>query len=183
MKLICCSILYPVDLEVWRKLAQRARIKRFASKFAHDFYCDWQRVSAFSHSVTLTRVLLSQIISKYSDTKGSVLVVMECKRACKCDLCIGVFTSYFKVNRVYKLYYVVIGAEMEYGAWSDFSEWRYLLKWCVSYSSLKKFWFKISVNLVEPCWHPVCEEFICIAIAKTLLCKLNYDYHNQSHFH
>ena len=27
---------------------------------------------------------------------------MECKRACKCDLCIGVFTSYFKVNRVYK---------------------------------------------------------------------------------
>ena len=44
-----------------------------------------------------TCVLLSQIIS-YSDTKGLVLVtvVMECKRACKYDLCIGVFTSYFK---------------------------------------------------------------------------------------
>ena len=91
--------LYPVGLEVWSKLAQRARIKRIASKFARDFDCDWQRVSAFSHSVTLTRILLSQIIS-HSDTKGSVLVVMECKRACKCDLCIGVFTSYFKVNRV-----------------------------------------------------------------------------------
>ncbi len=90
---------YPVDLEVWSKLAQRTRIKRIASKFARDFDCDWQRVSAFSHSVTLTCVLLSQIIS-YSDTKGLVLVVMECKRECKCDLCIGVFTSYFKVNRV-----------------------------------------------------------------------------------
>ena len=48
-------------------------------------------VSAFSHSVTLTHVLLSQIIS-YSDTK-------ECWRACKCDLC-KFLTSYFKVNRV-----------------------------------------------------------------------------------
>ena len=91
--------LYPVDLEVWSKLAQRARIKRIASTFARDFDCDWQCVSAISHSVTLTRVLLSQIIS-YSVTEESVLVVMECKHACKCDLCRGVFTSYFKVNRV-----------------------------------------------------------------------------------
>ncbi len=71
---------YPVDLEVWSKLARRARIKRIASKFVRDFDCDWQRVSAFSHSVTLTRVLLPQIIS-CSDTKVLVLVVMECKRA------------------------------------------------------------------------------------------------------
>ncbi len=91
--------LYPVDLEVWRKLAQHACIKRIASKFASDFDCDWQCISVLSHSITLTRVLLSQIIS-YLDTKGSVLVVKECKRACKCDLCIGVFTSYFKVYRV-----------------------------------------------------------------------------------
>ncbi len=91
--------LYPVDLEVWRNLAQRARIKRIASKFVCHFDCDWQRVRVFSHSVTLTRVLLSQIIS-YSDTKASVLVVMECKLAYKCNICIGVFTSYFKVNRV-----------------------------------------------------------------------------------
>ncbi len=92
-------LLYSVDLEVWSKLAQRDRIKRIASKFAHDFDCDWQCVSTISHSVTLTRILLSLFIY-YSDTKGSVLVVMEGKRACKCDLCIGVFTSYFKVNRV-----------------------------------------------------------------------------------
>ena len=92
--------LYPVDLEVWSKPNQRARIKRIASKFARDFDCDLQCVSVISHSVTLTHVLLSQILS-YSITKASVLVVMECKHAGKCDICIGVFTSYFKINRVY----------------------------------------------------------------------------------
>ena len=51
-----------------------------ASKCARDFDCDWQRVNAFSHCVSLTRVLLPQIIS-YSDTKVPVLVVMEYKRA------------------------------------------------------------------------------------------------------
>ena len=87
-------------------LLSAPRIKRIASKFACNFDCDWQCASAFFHSVTVTHVLLSQIIS-YSDTKGSVLVVMECKRACKCDLCIRVFTSYFKVNRVYTLIHLV----------------------------------------------------------------------------
>ncbi len=54
---------------------------RIASKCVHDFDCDWQRVNAFSHCITLIiPVLLSQIIS-YSDTKVPVLVVMECKRA------------------------------------------------------------------------------------------------------
>ena len=67
--------LYPVDLEVWSKLTQRARIERIESKCARDFDCDWQRVSEFSlYSVTLTRFLLSQIISN-SDTKGSLLIV------------------------------------------------------------------------------------------------------------
>ena len=42
--------LYPVDLEVWSKLAQRARIKLIVSKFARDFDCNWQRVSAFPHA-------------------------------------------------------------------------------------------------------------------------------------
>ncbi len=73
-------ILYCVDLEVWSKLAKCVRIMCIASKVAHDFDCDWQRVNAFSHCVTLIRVLLSQIIS-YSDTKVQVLVVMEYKRA------------------------------------------------------------------------------------------------------
>ena len=70
-----------------------------ASKCARDFDCEWQRVNAFSHCVTLIRALLLQIIS-YSDTKVPVLVVMECKRAS--DLCVRVdiFTPYFKVNRV-----------------------------------------------------------------------------------
>ena len=61
------------------KPAKRACIKHVASKFGRDFDCDWQRVNAFSHCVTLTRVLFPQIIS-YSDTKVPVLV-MECKRA------------------------------------------------------------------------------------------------------
>ena len=51
-----------------------------ASKCSRDFDCDWQRVNAFSHCVTLIRNLLSQIIS-YSDAKVQVLVVMERKRA------------------------------------------------------------------------------------------------------
>ena len=74
--------LYSVDLEVWSKLAKRAQIKRIASKFAHDFECDLQRINVFSNCVTLslTHVLLQQTIS-CSDTKVSVLVVMECKRA------------------------------------------------------------------------------------------------------
>ena len=68
-----------VDSEVWNKLAKRARIKRIASKCACDFDCAWQRANAFSHCVTLTRVLLPQI--SYSDIKVPILVVMECKRA------------------------------------------------------------------------------------------------------
>ncbi len=74
----CC--LYSVDLEKWSKLAKHACIMCIASKYARDFDCDWQRVNAHSRCVTLIRVLLSQMIS-YSDTKVSVLVVMECKRA------------------------------------------------------------------------------------------------------
>ena len=74
------AYLYFVDLEVRSKLAKRARIKSIASKFARDFECDSQHVNAFSHCVTMTRVLLPQIIS-CSDTKVSVLVVIECKRA------------------------------------------------------------------------------------------------------
>ncbi len=50
------------------------------SKFARDFDRDLQDVNAFSHCVTLTRVLLPQIIS-YSDTKMLVLFVMEYNRA------------------------------------------------------------------------------------------------------
>ncbi len=77
------SIQYPgtelwlssVDLEVWSKLAKRARIKRIASKFARDFDSDWPRVNTFSHCVTLKCVLLPQILS-YSDTKVLVVVVM-----------------------------------------------------------------------------------------------------------
>ena len=74
--------LHSVDLEVWNKLAKRARIKRIASKYARVFDSDWQRVNVFSHShcVTLKRVLLTQIIS-YSNTNMPLLVVMECKRA------------------------------------------------------------------------------------------------------
>ncbi len=64
--------IYSVDLEVWSKLAERARIKRTASKCAHDFDCDWECVNAFSHCGTLTRVLLLQIIS-CSDTKVLIL--------------------------------------------------------------------------------------------------------------
>ncbi len=76
----CNFHLYCVDLEVWSKLATNVHIMRIASKYARDFDCDWQCANAFSHCVTLIRVLLSQIIS-YSDTKIPVLVVMECKRA------------------------------------------------------------------------------------------------------
>ena len=72
--------LYSVDLEVWSKFAEDACIKRIASKFVHKFECDLQHVNTFSHCVTLTCVLLPQIIF-CSDTKVSVLVVMECKRA------------------------------------------------------------------------------------------------------
>ena len=70
--------LYSVDLEVWSKLAKRARIMRIASKWVRDFNCDWQHVNAFSHCICLTRILLPQIIS-YSDTEVPVLVVMEYK--------------------------------------------------------------------------------------------------------
>ncbi len=73
-------LLYCVDLEVWSKLAKCVHNMRIALKFTRYFDCDWQHVNAFSHCVTLIRVLLSQIIS-YSDTKVPVLVVMECKRA------------------------------------------------------------------------------------------------------
>ena len=77
--LLYCTCIHSVDLEVWSKLAKRARMKRIASKFACDFECVLQRVNAFSRCVTLTRVLLLQIIF-CSDTKVSVLVI-ECKRA------------------------------------------------------------------------------------------------------
>ncbi len=70
---ILTSIVYSVDLEVWNKLAEQARIKRTASKFTHDFDCDWQRLNAFSHCVTLTLVLLPQIIS-YSDNNRFLLL-------------------------------------------------------------------------------------------------------------
>ena len=46
----------------------------------HNFDSDWERVNAFSHCVTLKRILLPQIIF-YSVTKVPVLVVVECKRA------------------------------------------------------------------------------------------------------
>ncbi len=69
-------LCWPWSME---KLAKRARIKPIASKFTHDFDCDWQRVNMFSRCVTLTHILLPQIIS-YSDTKVLVLVVMECKK-------------------------------------------------------------------------------------------------------
>ncbi len=72
-------LVYCVDLEVWSKLAKCVLFMRIVSN-ARDFDCDWQRVNAFSHCVTLIRVLLSQIIS-YSDTKVLVLLVMECKRS------------------------------------------------------------------------------------------------------
>ncbi len=65
--------------EVWSKLAKRARIKHIAPKCARNFDCACQRAKAFSHCVTLTCILLSQIIS-YSDTKVPIHVVMECKR-------------------------------------------------------------------------------------------------------
>ncbi len=74
------NILYSVDLEVWSKIAKRARIKRIALKFARDFECDLKHVAAFSHCVTLTHVLLPQIIS-YSDTKSVCSCCYECKRA------------------------------------------------------------------------------------------------------
>ena len=73
MKIACSFCVYSVDLEVWSKLAKRSHIKRIASKIARGFECGLQRVNAFSHCVTLTCVLLPQIIS-YS-VWG--LVVME----------------------------------------------------------------------------------------------------------
>ncbi len=72
--------IYCVDLQVWSKFAKCVCLMCITSKCARHFYCDWQRVNMFSHCVTLTHILLSQIIS-YSDTKVPVLVVMECKRA------------------------------------------------------------------------------------------------------
>ena len=93
--------LYSVDLEVWSKLSKRTRIKRIASKFARDFDWNWQRVNVFSHCVILWCVLLTQIISLYSVTKVSVLVVLEYK--CKSVIYVYelvFFTPYFKVNRV-----------------------------------------------------------------------------------
>ena len=86
--------LYCVDLEVWSKLAKCVRFMRSASKCAHDFDCEWQRVNAFSHCFTLIRALLSQIIS-YSDTKVPVLVVMECK----CANVIYVYELIFLLSR------------------------------------------------------------------------------------
>ena len=68
--------LHPVDLEVWSKVAERAHVKCTALKWVHDFDCDWRRVNAFAHCVTLRCVLLLQIIS-YSDTKVPVLYVYE----------------------------------------------------------------------------------------------------------
>ncbi len=68
------DVPYSVYLVVRSKLAKRARIKHIASKCARDFDCDWQRVNMFSHCITLTCVLLLQILS-YSDTKVLVLVM------------------------------------------------------------------------------------------------------------
>ncbi len=68
--------IYPVDLEVWSKLAQRARIKRIASKLERNLDCDWQRVSAFSHSVTLTRSYTRSTFANY--------LLLRYKRAGSC---------------------------------------------------------------------------------------------------
>ncbi len=80
-RLISCNkdpstILYSVDLEVWSKLAKHACIKRIASKYMRYFDCNWQRVNAFSRRITLTLVLLPQIIS-YSATKGRFLNLLS----------------------------------------------------------------------------------------------------------
>ena len=92
--------VYSVDLEVWSKLAERARTKCTASKFARNFDCDLERVNAFSHRDSLTREILPQIIS-YSDTKVPALVVIEYKRASVLYVYeLIFFTSYFNVNRV-----------------------------------------------------------------------------------
>ena len=60
--------------------AKHALMKGFVSRCVRDFDCDWQHVNVFSHCVTLTHVLLLQIIS-YSDTEVTVLVVKKYKCA------------------------------------------------------------------------------------------------------
>ncbi len=73
--------LYCVDLEVWSKVAKRARIKCIASKFAHNFECVLQRVNTFSHCVTLdTRSTSANYILLRYKSVGSCYV-MECKCA------------------------------------------------------------------------------------------------------
>ncbi len=102
--------IYCVELEVWSKLAIYASVSCLLCQNAHAI---WLRlavcVNAFSHRVTLIRILLSHdnifsseaeymiysvswickflllflcfLIISYSDTKVPVLVVVECKRA------------------------------------------------------------------------------------------------------
>ncbi len=63
------------------------------SKCVCDFDCDWYRVNAFSRCVTLTCILLPQIIS-YSDTKVLVLV-MKCKHVDVYELIFLLYTLGF----------------------------------------------------------------------------------------
>ncbi len=109
--------LYSVDLEVWSKPAKRARIKRIASKCARNFDWDWQRVNAFFHCVTLTRVLLPQIIS-YSDTKVPVLVAMECKRASVLYVYELIFLLHPSRSTEYK-----VPAQRFWPGWSLIADW------------------------------------------------------------
>ncbi len=89
-KVLLCNSLYPVDLEVWSKLVQCARIKRIASKFARNFDCDWQHVSAFSHSITLTR--------RYTPSTFANYLLLWYKRAGSCFygmwVCVQVWFMY-----------------------------------------------------------------------------------------
>ncbi len=83
LQLVVAPYVYSVDFEVWSKLAKHARIKRIASTFVRAFECALQRVKrVFPIAlpwVPDTRSTLANI--SYSDTKVSVLAVMECKRA------------------------------------------------------------------------------------------------------
>ncbi len=59
------------------------------------------------------------------------------------------------------------------GAWSDISEWRFYSENALS---SKKSWFQIISKNGQTMW--ILEEVMCIAIADTVLCKLNYGYHS-----
>ena len=93
------------------KLAERAPIKCVVLTCAHDFDCDWQRVNTFFHRVTLTRILLLQIIS-YSETKVPFLVIMECKRTCVTSVYELILLLYTSRSREYlQCFHVDCGTE------------------------------------------------------------------------